>query len=83
MTQTGLASAVNQGTSFGHAHAFERRYSICHSKFKNTVIGPAGSNRLGSGQCPRPLLPARIPAPRWAPAKILGVSKSIGFLQVQ
>ena len=47
MTQTGLASAVNQGTSFGHAHAFERRYSICHSKFKNTVIGLAGSNRLG------------------------------------
>jgi len=45
MTQTGLASAVDQGTAFGHAHAFERRYSICHSNFKNTVIGPAGSNR--------------------------------------
>src|SRR4051812_37197548 len=44
MAQTGLPSAINQGTMFGHAHAFERRYSICHSNLKNTVVGPAGSN---------------------------------------
>src|ERR1700704_5203264 len=46
MTQASLAGSVNQGTAFGHAHTFQRRYSICHSNLKNTAVGSGGSNQL-------------------------------------
>jgi hypothetical protein len=77
MTQTGLASAVDQGTAFGHAHAFERRYSICHSNFKNTVIGPAGSNRRD------PVPATRRPAAARLQQLSFGVPKITALLQVQ
>ena len=49
MAQAGLASTVNRRTVFGHAHAFQRRYSICHSILNNTAVCGGGSNPGAGG----------------------------------
>src|SRR6266853_1226 len=48
MAQAGLASPVYGSPPFRDAHTFECRYSICHWNFKNSEVGPAGSNAGGS-----------------------------------